>query len=159
MLGGHEDALAVEEPGVPAPRGREALTLELSGLSVGGGSRPNVVDEAEGRPGDGVERCCVVGAGLAVAARKGVGRGVEAPRTILHGEVEAEQLAEPLVLRDLGQPLEEEVLQAVVVGADQEAAPPQVGPPVPHSLYQANKLPLVRRQLDMVGGERPAEEG
>ena len=148
-----------EDPSVPAPRSREPLTLVLGGLAVGGGSRPNVIDEAEGRPGDGVERCCVVGAGLAVAARKGVGRGVEAPRTILHGEVEAEQLAEPLVLGDRGQPLVEEVLQAVVVGADQEAAPPQVGPLVLPSLYQANKLPLVGRQLDMAGGERPTEEG
>jgi len=107
-----------EEPGVPAPRSREALALVLCGLAVGGGSRPNVVDEAERRPGDGVERRCIVSIGLAVAAREGVGRGVEAPRTILHGEVEAEQLAEPLVLRDRGQPLVEEVLQAVVVGAD-----------------------------------------
>ena len=40
------------------------------------------------------------------------------PRAILHGEVEPEQLAEPLVLRDCGQPLVEQVLQAVVVGAD-----------------------------------------
>jgi len=110
VLGGHEDALAVEESGVPAPRGREALTPELGGLAVGGVSRPNVVDEAEGRPGDGVEHGCVVGAGLAVTAREGVGREVEAPRTVLHGEVEAEQLVELLVLRDRGQPLVEQVL-------------------------------------------------
>ena len=152
ILGRHEDALAAEdEPSVPAPRSREPLTLVLGGLAVGGGSRPNVVDEAEGRPGDGVKRRCVVGAGLAVTAREGVGHGVEAPRAILHGEVEPEQLAEPLVLRDRRQSLVEEVLQAVVVGTDQEAAPPEVGPPKPHSLYQANELPLVGRQLDVAG--------
>ena len=55
MLGGHEDALAVEEePGVTAPRCREALALELGGLAVGGGSSPNVFDEAE----DGPEMVC-----------------------------------------------------------------------------------------------------
>ena len=91
-----------EEPGVPAPRSREALALVLCGLAVSGGSRPNVVDEAEGRPGDGVERRCVVSTGLAVTAREGIGRGVEVPRAILRGEVKAEQLAEPLVLRDCG---------------------------------------------------------
>ena len=91
MLGGHEDALAVEEPGVPAPRGREALTLELGGLSVGGGSRPNVVDEAEGRPGDSMECRCVVGARLAVSAREGV-LSVETHRRAATGNTKSREV-------------------------------------------------------------------
>ena len=80
ILGRHEDALAVEEDlGVLAPRSREALAPVMCGLAVDGGSHPNVIDEAEGRPGDGVEHRCVVGPGLAVAARESVGCGVEVP--------------------------------------------------------------------------------
>ena len=75
---------------------------EPCSLLVGGYGRTDVVEEVEGRPGDGVEPYSVIGAGLAVAAREGVGRGVEAPRAVLHGEVEAEQLAEPLMLQDHG---------------------------------------------------------
>jgi len=132
VLGRHEDVLAVEEPCVRV----EAPLQELCGLLIGGCGRTDVVEEVEGRPGNGVELRSVIRAELAVAAGEGVRRGVEAARAILHGEVEPEQLAEPLVLWVRGQPLVEEVLQAVVVGADQEAAPPEVGPPMPHSMYQ-----------------------
>ena len=53
-------------------------------------------------------------------ARQRVGRRVEPPGAVLDGEGKPEQLAEPLVLRHGGQPLVQEELQAVVVGADEE---------------------------------------
>ena len=81
-----------EEPDVPAPRSREALTLVLGGLAVGGGSRPNVVDEAEGRPGDSMERRCVVGARLAVSAREGV-LSVETHRRAATGNTKSREVA------------------------------------------------------------------
>jgi hypothetical protein len=63
------------------------------------------------------------------------------------------------MLRNSGQPLVEEELQDVVVGADEEAPTPEVEALVPHRLYQADELPLVSRQLAMASSERAAEEG
>ena len=71
--------------------------------------------------------------------------GIKAPRAILDGEVEPEQLAKPLVLRHGGQPLVQEELQAVVVGADEEPTPLQVRAPVPDGLHQPDELALVGR--------------
>ncbi|KAJ1276155.1 hypothetical protein BS78_05G192500 [Paspalum vaginatum] len=63
------------------------------------------------------------------------------------------------MLRNRGQALIEEELQAIVVGADDEGAPPEIGAPVAHSLHQADQLALVRRQLEVAASKRPAEEG
>jgi hypothetical protein len=49
------------------------------------------------------------------------------------------------MLRNSGQLLVEEELQAVLVGADEEAPVPEVGAPVPYHLYQADELLLVSR--------------
>jgi hypothetical protein len=62
------------------------------------------------------------------------------------------------MLRNSGKPLVKQELQAVVVGADDEAAPPQVRPPVPDRLHQPDQLALVGRQLDVTRDEGPAEE-
>lgn len=62
---------------------------------------------------------------------------------VLDSEVEPEELAEPLVLGDRGQPLIEQVLQDVMVGVDQEAAATEVRPPMSYGLDQANELPFV----------------
>jgi hypothetical protein len=48
------------------------------------------------------------------------------------------------MLRDRGEALVEELLQTVVVRLDEEAASPQVRPPVPHHLDKADELALVR---------------
>ena len=87
-----------------------------------------------------------------------VGHGVKTARPILDGEVEAEELADPLVLRYGRQPLIQEELQAVVVRANVEGPSPQVWPPMTNGLHKANELPLVCRQLKMAWSERPAEE-
>jgi hypothetical protein len=54
--------------------------------------------------------------------------------------------------------LVEEELEAVVIRADEEASSPEVRAPVTDSLYQANQLPLVRRELQMARGEGAAKE-
>jgi hypothetical protein len=59
-----------------------------------------------------------------VAAGEGVGHCVRCSRLVLDGEVETEELAHPMVLRNGGQALVEKVLEAVVVRFDDEAAPP-----------------------------------
>ena len=65
VLCGHEDALAVEEePCVRVPGRVEAPLQEPCSLLVGGCGRTDVVEEVEGRPGDGVELYSVIGAGL-----------------------------------------------------------------------------------------------
>jgi hypothetical protein len=83
---------------------------------------------------------------------------VEAARTILNLEVEAEELAQPLVLRHCRQSLVEEVLQAVVVSADGEMTTPKIGPPMAHRLNQADQLPLVSGKLEVLRRKGTAEE-
>jgi hypothetical protein len=56
--------------------------------------------------------------------REGVGDSVEIPWPILHVEVEDKKLADPLVLGHRREALVKQVLQAEVVGADDEVAAP-----------------------------------
>ena len=64
-----------------------------------------------------------------------------------------------MVLRDGGEALVEEVLEAVVVRLDDETMPPQVRPLVPHSEDKPYELPLISGEGAMAGRHRPAEEG
>jgi hypothetical protein len=65
---------------------------------------------------------------LNVTAREGVSHDVRGLGLVFDAEVEAQQLADPMVLRDRGKSLVEQVLEAVVVHLDGEAPPPQVRP-------------------------------
>jgi hypothetical protein len=49
---------------------------------------------------------------------------VQAPRPKLDGEIVAEQLGDPLVLRQGGEALVEEELERIVIGAHDKATPP-----------------------------------
>jgi hypothetical protein len=62
------------------------------------------------------------------------------------------------VLRHGREALVEHILERVVVGADDEAAAPKVGPPMANGLYKADEFALVRGDLDVAGGERLAVE-
>jgi len=68
---------------------------------------------------------------LHVPPRQCIGHCVQAARAVLYREVEPEELAEPLMLRDCREPLVQQELQAIVVGADEEVTPPHPlsGPP------------------------------
>jgi hypothetical protein len=72
---------------------------------------------------------------LSVAARESIGHRVKQSRSVLHCEVEPEQLADPLVLRHGGQALVQQVLQTEVVSPDEKLASPQVGASVAHDLH------------------------
>jgi hypothetical protein len=63
------------------------------------------------------------------------------------------------VLRHGRKALIQEELQTVVISPDEEAAAPEVRPPMPHCLDQPDELPLVGRQLAMARSKWPAEEG
>ena len=63
------------------------------------------------------------------------------------------------MLRDRGEALIEEALQAVVVDLDDEAPSPQVRAPVPYGLNEADELALVGGQRALAGRHGPAEEG
>jgi hypothetical protein len=78
---------------------------------------------------------------------------------VLDDEIKPEQLVNPLMLGNSGQPLIQEKLQAIVVSADEDAAPPKVRSPMPHDLNQADQFMFVGSQLDVAGGKGPAEEG
>ena len=56
-----------------------------------------------------------------VASRESVGHRVRRPRLVLDGEVKAQKLPHPVVLRDRREPLIEQVLEAIVVRLDEEA--------------------------------------
>jgi hypothetical protein len=80
---------------------------------------------------------------IIVVMGEGVGDDVRGARPVLHREIEAEELADPVVLRDHGEALIEEVLQAVVVGLDDEALSLEIQAPVPYCLDEADELALV----------------
>jgi hypothetical protein len=54
--------------------------------------------------------------------------------------------------------LVKQVLQAEVVGADDEVAAPQVRPPMLNCLDHTYELVLICRKLKVTGSEWPAEE-
>jgi hypothetical protein len=94
-----------------------------------------------------------------VAHGQRVGDDVRRARLVLDGEIEAQQLANPKVLRNGGQALVQQILQDVVICLDCETAPPEVWPLVAHRLDQTNELTLVGCQGLMSRCHRPAEEG
>lgn len=57
-----------------------------------------------------------------------------------------------------GEALVQEVLDVVVVGADDEGTSPQIGASVSYSLHQADQLSLVCCQLEMASNERSTDE-
>lgn len=63
-----------------------------------------------------------------------------------------------MMLRDSGQPLIEQVLEAVVIALDDKAAPPQVWPPVSDGMHKADQLALVGDKRPVLGCHRPTEE-
>jgi hypothetical protein len=134
--------------------------MEKDGVGSGGHCPMNLVEEDEGGPRQNYGRCCAQCGGgiLSVPAGQGVSDRVEAPRPVLHVEVEAEKLADPLVLGHRREALVQQVLQAKVVGADDEVAAPQVRPPMSDRLDHTNELTLVCRELEVAGSERPAKE-
>ena len=81
-----------------------------------------------------------------VASGQRVGDCVRRAGLVFYGEVEAQQFANPVVLRNGGQALVQQVLQAVVICLDSETAPPEVWSPVAYCLNQTNKLTLVGSQ-------------
>jgi hypothetical protein len=84
-----------------------------------------VVDEGEPRCRHGECRRC-----LHVTTGEGVGDDVGVARFVLDLEVESQQLAHPMMLRDGCYALVEEELEAVVVGVDAEIPAPHVWPPM-----------------------------
>jgi hypothetical protein len=128
---GEEHAAAVKEEAVVETPGRLELTGTQALQHLLCVRRPycrlaHCIEECEGRAradAHGVQlRSGVLGV-LCVATRESVGHRVKPSRTVLHGEVEAEELADPLVLRHCGQALVQQVLQTEVVGVGAECSP------------------------------------
>ena len=113
-----------------------------------------VRDEVKARRGDGQHNAIV-----RVVVGEHVRDRVERAGLVLDGEVEPMQLPDPMVPWNHGEALVEEELQAVVVGADAEAAALKIRPPVSYSLNETDQLTLVGRQLVVAGGKWPAKEG
>jgi len=114
---------------------------------------PDVVEEGElgSRQGQPLSL-------LLVAARQRVGHHVHGARLILHDEVEPQQLACPLVLRNRCETLVEEEAKTPVIHAHHETAPPQVRAPMPNRLDEPDQLALVGSELGVTRRDGPAEE-
>jgi hypothetical protein len=67
-------------------------------------------------------------------AGKSIRNDVRGAQPVLHSESKAQQLPDPIVLRDRGEALVEEVFEAIVVRLDDEAPPLEARPPVPDRL-------------------------
>jgi hypothetical protein len=63
-----------------------------------------------------------------------------------------------MVLGDGREPLVQQILEAIMIGLDEEAAPPQIQPPVPHSMDEPDELPLIGGECAMTGCNGSAEE-
>jgi hypothetical protein len=72
---------------------------QLAGIHDGCRSRADVVDEDEHRHGESMGDGVRYWALLHVPARESVGQSIKPTEAISHGEIKAEQLADPLVLR------------------------------------------------------------
>ena len=157
-----EEQAIDEAPGLLEVARRQTLLEELS-VWGGGSGATDIGEEAERRPGTDAEghplRGSNHGVRWRVPARQSIGHHVKAVGLILDGEVDAKELADPLMLRHRRQTLVQQELEAVVIGADPERPAPKIWPPVVHRLDQADDLLLVRRKLKVAGGERVTEEG
>jgi len=94
-----------------------------------------------------------------IAARQHVRGSVLATRPVNHRERVTEQLTNPCVLRNCGEPLVEQVLQAAVVRSDGERTCPEVGAPMSNGLNEAYELLLKSGKLGMLRRHGAAEEG
>ena len=63
------------------------------------------------------------------------------------------------MLRDRGEALVEEELEAVMIRSDGEAATPEVWAPVAYGVYEADELALVGGEGTVSRRDGPAEEG
>jgi hypothetical protein len=93
-----------------------------------------------------------------VVAGECVSHHVRRPGLVLDGEVKAQKLAHPMMLRDRREALIEHVLQAVVIGLDEEATPPKVRPPIEDGLDKADEFALIGGEGAVAWRYRPAEE-
>jgi len=87
---------------------------------------------------------------LLITARQGVDHRVCLHRAELHTEIIAKQFAYPRVLWYGAEVLMEEELGGVVVCAHHERAGPQIRPPVPHRLDEADEFALIRREFGVL---------
>ena len=114
------------------------------------------VDEVEAWSRDRAEPAHAVL--LSIPAREGISHHISCPGFVLHREVEAEQLANPMMLRYGGKSLVQKKLETVVISLDGEVVPPKIWPPVADCEHKANELSLVRGEGAVPGRHRPAEE-
>jgi hypothetical protein len=94
-----------------------------------------------------------------VPTREGVGYHIRRPRLVLEREIKAQELPHPMVLGNHREPLVQQVFEAVMISLDEEASAPQVRPPVPDGMDEADELPLIGGEGAVPGRDRPAEEG
>ena len=114
------------------------MLKELLAIRSGHCCSPDVIKESERWPRQGMDGHSRPLEGdhtlLRVLAREGIHHRVQTPRTILHSEVKAEELADPLMLRNSGQALVKQKFETVVVSTNQEVVPPQVWTPMMNCL-------------------------
>ena len=79
--------------------------------------------------------------------------------TVLHREVEAKQLPDPMVLQDRGEALVEGELEDVMIRPDGKTAAPEVWAPVAYGVYKADELALVGGEGTVSRRDGPTEEG
>jgi len=109
--------------------------------------------EVEARPRDGDDAPLV-----RVAAGQGVRHHVRRAGLVFDREVEAQQFPHPVVLGNCGEALIQQVLEAVMIRLDEEAAVPEIRPPVPDGVDETNELPFIGGKGAMARCDGSAEE-
>jgi len=113
-----------------------------------------LVDVVEPRGGDDQHQAI-----RHVTPGQGISDGVQGARLIFDREVKPEELPNPVVLRDRGETLVEEELQAIVVRPDDEAVAPEVWALVADGVNEADELPLIGGEGAMARRDGTTEEG
>jgi hypothetical protein len=94
-------------------------------------------DEVEARRGDS-QNSAACGILFCVTAGEGIRHRVEGPGLVFDGEIVAEELADPMMLRNRGEALIKQKLEAVVVCPHRETPAPKIRPPMPNGVHKAD---------------------
>jgi hypothetical protein len=102
------------------------------------------VDEVKVWPGDSHDHNI-----LSSAARQSIGHDISGSGLVLHLEVEAGQFPHLVMLRDGGEMLIEQELEAIVICTYHETVPPKIWPLMANGEDKPDEFSLVRRQRAM----------
>jgi hypothetical protein len=69
-----------------------------------------------------------------ITARQSIGDNIHAPRFVFNGKIKAQEFAYPMVLWNCGQSLVKDILEGLMIHADDKCPTPEIWAPMAHCL-------------------------